>query len=362
MASRTKWQGEWNGKASGMHMPRFLVNIFLLVALMPVIGACAPRSTPAPLEIGGASQPPVPAYPSGAGDRGGIVVKPGDTLFAISRYHQTALDALIAANDLTPPYIIRPGQVLRLPDASAAPVMMAAKPQIVSKALTPPVSSRRQDAPGKKPAGGGGQNIPVSIPPGHVENPVTAESGDLLQDSGEDQTSGILEMDEKIPLVPRAAPDRKTIKAETVTAPIAKPVTASVAAVSPAARQMRFLWPAKGPILSDFGPKQNGLHNDGINIAMPPNGPVRAAGSGTVSYAGNGLRGYGNLILIRHQDGWVTAYAHNSELLVKKGDTVERGQQIARAGRSGGVAQDQLHFEVRHGAKAVNPKPLLVGR
>ncbi len=124
---------------------------------------------------------------------------------------------------------------------------------------------------------------------------------------------------------------------------------------------MRFLWPAKGPILSDFGPKQNGLYNDGINIAMPPNGSVHAAGSGTVSYAGNGLRGYGNLLLIRHEGGWVTAYAHNAELLVEKGDTVARGQLIARAGRTGGVSQDQLHFEVRQGVRAVDPKPLLAG-
>lgn len=349
---------------SGMHMHRFLVNVFVLMALVPVLGACASRSTPAPVEMGGASQQPASAYPTGAGGRGGIVVKPGDTLFAISRYHQTALEALIAANDLTPPYIIRPGQVLRLPDASAAPVMTAAKPQIASKPLPPPVSNHR-DAPGVKQAGEEGHKIPVSAPPVSVKNPVTADAGDLLPESGEDQTSGIPqtpESHEKIPLLPRAAPDRKTIKAETVTAAaVAKPARAPAAVVLPAERQIRFLWPAKGPILSEFGPKQNGLHNDGINIAMPPNGPVRAAGSGTVSYAGDGLRGYGNLLLIRHHDGWVTAYAHNSELLVKKGDHVERGQQIARAGRSGGVAQDQLHFEVRRGAKAVNPKPLLAG-
>ncbi|MBM3582541.1 MAG: M23 family metallopeptidase, partial [Alphaproteobacteria bacterium] len=101
------------------------------------------------------------------------------------------------------------------------------------------------------------------------------------------------------------------------------------------------------------------LRNDGINIAAPKGAPIRAAESGTVAYAGNELRGFGNLLLIRHANGLVTAYAHADEILVKRGDTVSRGQIVARVGNTGGVPSPQLHFEVRQGRRAVDPEPYL---
>jgi murein DD-endopeptidase MepM/ murein hydrolase activator NlpD len=117
----------------------------------------------------------------------------------------------------------------------------------------------------------------------------------------------------------------------------------------------KFLWPVNGKIISPFGPKDGGLHNDGINIAAPLGTPVHAADSGVVVYAGNELRGFGNLLLVRHADGWVSAYAHCDALLVKRGDNVKRGQVIARVGQSGNVNAPQLHFELRKGAEAVDP-------
>jgi len=123
----------------------------------------------------------------------------------------------------------------------------------------------------------------------------------------------------------------------------------------------QFAWPTKGKILTGFGPRANGLHNDGINIAAAANSPVVAAENGIVSYAGSDLEGYGNLLLIKHAGGWITAYAHNSELLVRRGDSITRGQTIALAGRTGGVDRDQVHFEIRNGAKPVNPMRLLAG-
>ena len=107
------------------------------------------------------------------------------------------------------------------------------------------------------------------------------------------------------------------------------------------------------------GPKKNGLHNDGINIAAPRGAPVLAAENGVVAYAGNELRGFGNLLLIKHADGWMTAYAHTESLLVGPGDRVRRGQIVARVGDSGSVATPQLHFEIRKGTRAVNPSRLL---
>jgi murein DD-endopeptidase MepM/ murein hydrolase activator NlpD len=117
----------------------------------------------------------------------------------------------------------------------------------------------------------------------------------------------------------------------------------------------QFRWPVKGRIISGFGKKPNGQHNDGINLSVPEGTEVKAAESGVVAYSGNELKGYGNLVLIRHSDGWVTAYAHNSEILVKRGDNVRRGQAIARAGQTGGVGLPQLHFEIRKGSTPVDP-------
>ncbi|NJL07483.1 MAG: M23 family metallopeptidase [Methylacidiphilales bacterium] len=108
-------------------------------------------------------------------------------------------------------------------------------------------------------------------------------------------------------------------------------------------------------------PKPGGEKNDGINIAVPEGATIKAAEDGVVAYAGSELKGYGNLVLIRHADGWVTAYAHNSEIMVKRGDTVRRGQNISRAGQSGSVTSPQLHFEVRRGSTPVDPVPLLGG-
>jgi murein DD-endopeptidase MepM/ murein hydrolase activator NlpD len=117
----------------------------------------------------------------------------------------------------------------------------------------------------------------------------------------------------------------------------------------------RFTWPVQGRLLSLYGSKGDGLHNDGINIVAPRGASVKAAGSGVVAYAGNQLPGFGNLLLIKHSGGWVTAYAHNSSLLVKRGDKVGKGQVVAKVGASGNVTDPQLHFEIRKGKKAINP-------
>jgi murein DD-endopeptidase MepM/ murein hydrolase activator NlpD len=121
----------------------------------------------------------------------------------------------------------------------------------------------------------------------------------------------------------------------------------------------QFIWPAEGRIVSRYGPKEGGLHNDGINIAVPEGTPVMAAQSGVVAYAGNELRGYGNLLLVRHADGWMTAYAHNGELLVERGATVAKGQTIATAGRTGSVQSAQVHFEIRRGSEALDPLKIM---
>jgi murein DD-endopeptidase MepM/ murein hydrolase activator NlpD len=116
-----------------------------------------------------------------------------------------------------------------------------------------------------------------------------------------------------------------------------------------------FQWPVKGTIISGFGTKPDGGHNDGVNISVPQGTPVKAAENGVVAYAGNELKGYGNLVLVRHANNWVSAYANNERVLVKRGDKVARGQVIAKAGTSGSAAEPQVHFELRKGSRPVDP-------
>ena len=122
-----------------------------------------------------------------------------------------------------------------------------------------------------------------------------------------------------------------------------------------------FYWPVRGKVITSYGAKTNGMANEGINLSVPEGTPVRAAEDGVVGYSGNDVKSYGNLVLIRHSNGYVTAYAHASEVLVKRGDVIKRGQIIAKSGQSGEVESPQLHFEIRKGASPVNPLQFLNG-
>src|SRR3569623_1602276 len=122
-----------------------------------------------------------------------------------------------------------------------------------------------------------------------------------------------------------------------------------------------FRWPVRGRVIAAYGAKTNGKQNDGINVAVPEGTPVKAAEDGVVAYSGNELKGYGNLVLVRHANGYVTAYAHASELEVKRGDTIKRGQVIANSGQTGDVGSPQLHFEIRKGSSPVDPLHFLNG-
>jgi len=120
-----------------------------------------------------------------------------------------------------------------------------------------------------------------------------------------------------------------------------------------------FYWPVKGSVISKFGPKKGGLYNDGINISAKEGTPIKASDDGEVVYAGNELRGYGNMLLIKHNSGYLTAYAHADDFLVKKGDLIKKGQVIAHVGQTGHVTSPQLHFSIRQGRKAIDPEKYL---
>ncbi|MCH9053042.1 MAG: M23 family metallopeptidase [Proteobacteria bacterium] len=232
------------------------------------------------------------------------VVRAGDTVYGIAKRYDVGMRNLIRANDIRPPFRIVVGQRLRLP---ASPGIAAS----IRRAKTPrPTAMARPSSAAKD----GARSAP--------SRSVTS----------------------------RAAPPAKPGRRLRVSPPPIDP---------PPREAQAFLWPVEGKLVSAFGPKPGGLHNDGINIAAPRNTEVRAAANGVVAYAGNELRGYGNLLLIRHRGGWITAYAHNDRLLVGRGDVVKRGQGIARVGDSGRVTTPQLHFEIRRGSRAVDPAGLL---
>lgn len=123
--------------------------------------------------------------------------------------------------------------------------------------------------------------------------------------------------------------------------------------------KLSFIWPAKGDIILAFGRIKSGFHNDGINIKSQENTPVIASETGEIIYTGNEIPGYGNLILIKHKNNWVTAYSHLKKIIYRKGQVVRRGQKIGIVGKTGNVNEPQLHFEIRKGKKALNPSKFL---
>ena len=120
-----------------------------------------------------------------------------------------------------------------------------------------------------------------------------------------------------------------------------------------------FIWPAKGALVERFGLVSSGVQNDGINIAGTAGDAVRAAYDGEIAFVGSGLKSFGNMVLIKHKDGWITAYAHLGEIAVKEGDRIRKGAPIGTMGQSGKVQNPQLHFQLRKSRTPVDPVPYL---
>jgi murein DD-endopeptidase MepM/ murein hydrolase activator NlpD len=245
---------------------------------------------------------------------------------------------LIEANNLTPPYVLTPGRMLLVPHANFYTVQRGDTLYGISREFGIDIYTLAQanaiPAPYRIDAGRR-LRIPrdADLPSpalARATGPVTHTALVIAQPPANSNTTTLPRTPVHDPAVP--APPPRT--------------------------GHTFAWPVRGEMISAYGAKPGGLHNDGINIAVRRGTDVHAAESGVVVYVGNELRGYGKLVLIRHADGWLTAYAHNDELLVHRGETVRRGQVISRSGSSG-VASPQLHFEIRHGVQAVDPVPYL---
>ena len=255
----------------------------------------------------------------------GIVqVQAGDTVYALSRRHHVGVRDIIRANRLEPPYKLAIGQSIRLPRAQYHLVRAGETLYGLSETY--------------------GVDMSAMVRANNIPAPYRLIVGQRLRLPG--ATAKVAQA------VPQAA------KQSAAAAP-KKQVRKGIPGKPPPLASKYFLWPAEGRLLSSFGPKEGGLHNDGINFAVPRGAPLRAAENGIVAYAGNELPGYGNLLLIRHDGGWMSAYAHNDTLLVSRGDEVKRGQIVSRAGSTGSVASPQAHFELRRNGKPVNPEKYL---
>ncbi|MGD9616305.1 MAG: peptidoglycan DD-metalloendopeptidase family protein [Alphaproteobacteria bacterium] len=292
-----------------------------------------------------------PPPPSGAGKR--IVVRPGQSVGYLAREYGVSKQAVIDANKLTPPeYKIEIGQTLVIPGGGpgsspggeARPTAVAATTGAAEKPSAPP--------PERTAAASRAGKTPEIIP---LDEPAPAKSAEAPRKSAEAPA---------ISFPPPAASARGKLSppAAEPARPPAESVEKEVAAAEaepPAKSGGPFPWPVRGRILAGYGATKGGGNNAGINIAAARGTPVRAVDSGVVAYAGNEIRGYGNLVLVKHSSGFISAYAHLDELLVKRGDSIGRGQVIAKVGTTGGVSEPQLHFELRRGKKAVDPREFL---
>jgi murein DD-endopeptidase MepM/ murein hydrolase activator NlpD len=274
------------------------------------------------------------------------VVRSGDTLYSLSRRFGVEESELKSLNHITSRHAIKSGQKLYLP--SGAEDQVAAE-EARQRAESENIAPRRHNplpptyaAPETNPPPPGVVNPrPSAMPPPVGEQ----QNGFELSPSGQPAARPAPPPVSTGPLLPQSGP-----------APSSSDVVA--------AGKGKFLWPASGALISGFGPKAGGQRNDGVNISASLGEPVRAAADGEVVYAGDQVPSFGNLVLVKHAGGWVTAYAHMSRIDVKNRDHVAQGQEIGVVGQSGSVDRPQLHFEIRYAAspkdKATPVDPMLL--
>lgn len=254
-----------------------------------------------------------------------VTVQGNQNIYAIAQEHGVSMRDIIILNNLHEPFALKSGQSLVLPYKRGETSVEAAGPAVsgtMPSASATPIES---------------QELPPPLPA--------------------KQTSS----NNKAALAPIALAPVESLNAPVSASP--KQVTTTMAATHATEAAVtdapKMVWPVQGPLLSGFGPKGQGVNNDGVNIGAPKGSPVVAAAGGNVVYAGNEMKGFGNLVLIRHEGGWVTAYAYLDRVLVAKDAVVAQGDMIGTVGKTGNVSSPQLHFETRHDGKAVDPSGLV---
>ncbi len=306
------------------------------------------------------------------------VVQPGDELWSIAERYGVSSGDIVAINEMNSPYTLYPQQRLAIPQGPRNQQVASNRRLEDTLPESQPVTNRAPSGPviigSGAPAAGPPTSPAINPPAGQQEGPAVAQGESEPEQSRVDEPKLDEARRDAEPAagstvanvsVPQPLPrDRPREPAQTQSVAKNEPQKSTPSATGttnePAVNaRVAFLLPVQGRIVSDFGPKSGGLHNDGINIAAPRGTPILATADGEIAYAGDGLPGFGNLILIRHADGWTSAYAHADSMAVKRGDEVQRGQEIGRVGSTGSVSEPQLHFELRKQDKAVDPTPLL---
>ena len=272
-----------------------------------------------------------------------VVVQKGDTLFSLSKKYEVPLKGIIDKNNLKQPYSLRVGQVLALPVSNK---------HVVVKGETLYSIAKKYDTDLNRLGKLNNLKAPYALNVGQVlELPANTVKKQNSSSGGFSKFS-----------FSKTKSTKKTAKVATKkTNATPKKIAYSRQKSKNVStyRKTKFVWPVNGSVVSNFGFVGKGRKNDGINIKANLGTNIKAADKGVVAYAGNELKGFGNLVLIKHSDGYITAYAHADKLYVKKGQKVLRGEKIATVGKTGSVNTPQLHFEVRAGKKAVNPRKYL---
>lgn len=311
----------------------FITRFVLLAAMVLALDACS---------VLGSSRTNMPTR-SGIAAGETITVAPDQNIYAIAQKHNVSMRELIVLNDLKPPYNIRPGQSIVLP----------ASGETFSGSLKPPAAAPRDfvEKTDLAPIAPAAVSREVLQAPTPVQQPQAPASYAPPAPTTLQPQSSL-----KPPTIDPVHALNQPVPAQR---PVATTTTASQAAANVVDAAIDMKWPVQGTILSNFGAKGAGLNNDGINIGAPKGAPVVAAATGTVVYAGNEMKGFGNLVLIRHQSDWVTAYAHLDRVMVKKDSIVSKGDMIGTVGKTGNVSSPQLHFETRQNGKPVDPAQVI---
>jgi murein DD-endopeptidase MepM/ murein hydrolase activator NlpD len=322
----------------------------------------SPIASSAPTSAGHAPQP-VGGSAVGWTAVGGspVVVAQGETLDSLSSRYGVPAAALLSANGLSKSAEVHPGMNIVVPvyHANGAAVAAGRKPaeKTVAEASTNKDRKHAKEVAARDDKGKA--ELSSKERKAHAQEKAAEATSPAGKTSPSKPESSVVAKAE--PAKPAAQGKKSAVDSaptgnlENGAAQSKAPLAGAQADASGV--EPEFRWPARGRIIQGF--KTGG--NDGINISVPAGTSVRAAENGVVVYSGDGLKGYGNLVLIKHPNGFVTAYANNGELDVKRGETVKRGQVIAKSGESGNVNSPQLHFELRKGSTPVDPTSYLAG-
>jgi len=333
--------------------------------------------------------PPAPSLPSRDSIKPGqtITVQGNQNVYAVAQQNHVSMREIIVLNNLQPPFTLRSGQQLVLPAGSgsgsyaggggynsyggstnspgygpgtSAPTPRSANLAPVESATLAPVQTETLQ--------------PVELPPVQA-NPANNAPTPLAPLQTMPASSTTISPTTAAPWSsqPHKIGTTQTTVIDTLNAPatVSRPISTTVTAAASSSitsssgsdtsssSPISMIWPVQGPVISKFGPKGQGLNNDGVNIGAPKGSPVVAAANGIVVYAGSDMKGFGNLVLIRHQGGWVTAYAHLERMMVSKDAVVAQGDMIGTVGKTGNVPSPQLHFETRFKDKPVDPSGIV---